>query len=295
MAGLDISKIELFGPVAITVNGVNCGHTDEEGVKCPLTTQIVEAMAGKYGSNAPVGVWLNGQRLEIEFNLIQTDLEAASAGGLEECLPGATLVSSAGKEKLTFGKIAGTKLTPVTMVLSSHVTAQTPKFDLSCYAVPIGDFELTYTAEGHNKWACKFLATINEAGGAAGSYLATFGDATATADVVAPTVSAVLPVDGAAAQPVDVNVVWTMSEDLNLNTVDEFSVFLFEDAEGAGLGVQIAGAVTAVNAGAATAITFNPTAALTGGTTYVAVLTSAIKDLAGNALATAYISNFDTV
>jgi len=285
---LDLTESELYGPVAVAIGGADVGHTDEEGVKVTRAVTIVEAMTGKHGQT-PVKKWMNGERVTIEFNLLQTNF-----ANIELAWPGATKVTDGGFSKITFGKIAGSPIVPTTLKLTSHIAAMTAGRDFTfAQAVPIGDFEIVYSGEAHNKIQCKFEALVDEAGGADGSYVGTFGDVTIAADAVVPTVTAVLPLDDAAGVAIGSAVAWTMSENLNLNTVNAFSVYLMEDAEGAGLGDKVAGVVTAVNAGAGTTITFTPDADMTPGANHTAILTDAIEDLAGNHLVM-YISNFAT-
>lgn len=281
-----ISEIQLFGAASVSIGGSNVGHTDEAGVKLALANNIVEALAGKYGQS-PVKKWLNGQRAEIEFTLVQTNL-----ADLEKVLPGATRVSGSGKEKLTFGKISGTPLTAVQLIFTSVQAAQTPKYDLTVpSAVPVGDFELTYSGEAHNKWTCKFEVLINEAGGSDGNYMFSFGDASATADTTPPTVSQVVPNDNASGVSVSTDVTWTISEDLDGNTVNNNSVKLIKDPLAGG--TDVPGTVTLTNAGASTQIKFDPTSNLDAATQYYAVLLPTIKDKNGNALAF-YDSDFQT-
>ena len=284
--GFDIQQIQLFGAAQINVSGVNIGHVDEEGVKAPLTNTIIEALAGKFGQS-PVRKWLNGQRLMVEFNLIQTEFV-----NLENILPGATRVSDGGNDKLTFGQIGGTEIPGVPLILTPVIPGQTPLFNLTlANAAPIGDFDLLYSGGAYQKWACKFEGLIDEAGGAQGNFLAQFGDASITQDVVAPTVSSVVPADSAAGVAVGTTVVWTLSEDLDLNTVNGDSVHLIEDPTGAAS--EVAGTVVGVNAGAGTTITFTPAGDLSAATKFLAMLEGSIKDKAGNNLAF-FASDFDT-
>lgn len=108
------------------------------------------------------------------------------------------------------------------------------------------------------------------------------------ADTTAPTV-AVVPADGAAAVAKNTTVVWTFDEALALSTVHTGNFFLYADATGA----QVAGDLT-INAGR-TVVTFTPSAPLGATTDYTAIATMGVKDLAGNALATASVTNFTTV
>lgn len=261
----DVSQIQLFGAVAIVVNGVDIGHTDENGVKTTIPQNVVLAKTGKFGQT-PVKGFLNGREISIEFALAQTELTS-----LLEVLPGATRVSGAGKEKLTFGQISGKEITAVAMTLKSFITANTPAFDLTfARVIPIGDFEITNSGEDFNKWTCKFMVLADEAGGSDGDFEFSFGDDTATADVTAPSVSGVVPADGAPAVAVGDSVVATLSEDMNGNLVNTDNVKLIEDL--GGTEVEIAGVVTLVNAGASTTITFNPTGDLTSATVYTFML-----------------------
>lgn len=284
--GFDKQTIQLFGAAQVNVGGVNIGHVDEEGVKAPLTSTIIEALSGKHGQT-PMKKWLNGQRLIVEFNLIQTEFM-----NLEDVLPGATRVSDGGNDKLTFGLIGGTEIPGVQLILTPVIPGQTPLFNLTlASAAPIGDFDLLYSGGAYQKWACKFEGLVDEAGGNDGSFLAQFGDASITQDAVLPTVITVVPANNAPAIAIGTNVVWTMSEDLDGNTVNGDSVHLIEDPTGAA--TEVAASVSLVNAGAGTTITLTPDADLTAATKYLAMLEGSIKDKAGNNLVF-YATDFDT-
>lgn len=113
--------------------------------------------------------------------------------------------------------------------------------------------------------------------------------ATVNADTTAPTCTSV-PADAATGVAIDANVVFTFSEELRTSSVGTHSVVLLKD------GVQeIAGAVALVNNGASTTVTFNPTASLENSTNYTCVLTTEVKDLAGNRIAATKVVNFTTV
>lgn len=272
----DFSQIQLFGAVAIVVDGVDVGHTDENGVKTTIPQNTIFAKTGKHGQT-PVKGWANGREVTIEFVLDQTDMTA-----LVKVLPGATRVSGAGKEKITFGQVAGKEITAVTMTLKSFITAQTPTYDLTfARVIPIGDFEISNSGEDFNKWTCKFMVLADEAGGSDGDFEFSFGDDTATADVTAPSVSAVLPTDGDTGIAVGDSVVATLSENMNGNLVNTSNVKLIEDL--GGTEVEITGVVTLVNAGASTTITFNPTGNLAASTTYTFMLSN-LEDQQGLAL-----------
>lgn len=271
--GEDVSQIQLFGAVAIVVDGVNVGHTDENGVKTTIPQNVVMAKTGKHG-NTPVKAWLNGREINVEFVLDQTDMIA-----LAKVLPGAQRISEAGKEKLIFGQIAGKEIPAVSLTLKPFIGAQSPTYDLTFFrVVPIGDFEIANTGNDFNKWTCKFLVLANEAGGNDGDFEFSFGDDSATADITAPFVSAVLPTDGNSGIAVGDSVVATLSEDMDGNLVNKQNVKLIEDL--GGTEVEISGEPVLVNAGASTTITFTPDSDLSALTTYTFMLQN-LKDKNG--------------
>lgn len=274
---LTASEMKLLGPVTVSIGGVDVGHTDEEGATIRRTPEIVGARAGKYG-NVDVRKFQIGDKLEAEFMLAQSNLS-----NLALVWPGVTKVSSGGNDKLTFGQNAGKIITPSALLLTPILAANTPGFDFKIdQAVPIGDFELVYTPQGFNKYHCLFEGVINETGAADNAWLGTFGDASISADVTPPSMSSSVPADGAGAHPVADDLVCTMSENLDGNTVDDESVILIKDP--AATAVRVPGTVTLVNAGASTTITYNPTSSLDTSTLHLLILTHRIKDQAGNAL-----------
>lgn len=287
--GEDVSAIVDLGGCRLTVDGVILGHTMEEGTKVSLTSEIVKAMVAKFGK-AIVRHFLNGQSATVEFVLAQTEFAS-----LAKVLPGATLVTdTGGDQKVTFGKTAGTPLTAVTVVLAPFLDANTPLYDFSMRGAPVGDWEAVYDGSKVQGWKCKFEGVINESGGAEGSFLATFGDASITADATAPTAT-VVPADAADPVAVGANVVWTLSQEVDGNLIDGEHVMLMQDPTGeAATGLEVAGVITYNNNGALTTITFNPTGNLTAATKYIAILRN-IRNKAGVLLADGlYASEFTT-
>ena len=138
----NIQEVQLYGPTQVKIGGVNVGHTDETGVKCKIASAVVEAKAGKFG-DAPVKKWLNGQRIEVEFMLIQSNFAL-----LQKALPGSTLTTDASQnQKLTWGSIAGTPLPGVLLELIPYLAANTPLFNLTIpSASPVGPFSVASEA-----------------------------------------------------------------------------------------------------------------------------------------------------
>jgi hypothetical protein len=115
----------------------------------------------------------------------------------------------------------------------------------------------------------------------ASNYVWTFTTITPT-----PTVTAVIPVNGATGVPIAQALSTTFSEAMNPSTLDAASFTV----TGPG-GVTVPGAITYSGLVA----TFKPTANLAYSTAYVATITTGADDLAGTGLATNYVWTFTTV
>jgi hypothetical protein len=107
-------------------------------------------------------------------------------------------------------------------------------------------------------------------------------------DTTAPTISSVTPTDGAAAQVVTVNVVWTFSSSIDPNTVTADNFILINSTTGATVPASVT--YNPVNY----QVTLDPTASLTAATKHIAIVTTDVKDMAGNRLASTYSSDFTT-
>lgn len=287
MSNESITTVVDLGAAAISVGGVGLGHTDEKGVKVSVKHTLVTAKAGKFGET-PVKKFINGQMVEVEFSMIQTDLSL-----LLSALPGASLVSGSGLKRLTFGKIAGSALTGVNLTLTPYLSANAPAFNLNIpNAVPIGEFEITYDGSTDQKFKCKFEGMINE-GATDGNYLFNFGDPAATADAVASVVLTVVPADAAVGVGVGSTVVWTFDKKIDPNTISSSNVLLFKDPTGVGpTGLGVAGTIT-LDA-TQLILTFTPSSPLSAATEYNACL-NRVKDINGNLVASGlYASNFTT-
>jgi len=104
-------------------------------------------------------------------------------------------------------------------------------------------------------------------------------------DVTAPTVSSVLPADAATGALVDGVISATFSEAMDSVTITDVTFTLAGAA-------PIVGVVALNDAG--TVATFTPAANLAFNTSYTATVTIGAKDIAGNALASAYTWSFTT-
>lgn len=106
------------------------------------------------------------------------------------------------------------------------------------------------------------------------------------ADTTVPTVT-VSPVDGATDVAVGSNIVWTFSEAIRESSVTGANFFVLDDT-----GAEVAGTLSLSTD--KTTVTFSPTADLAALTSYTAVATKNVRDLAGNALAANSVTNFTT-
>ncbi len=108
-----------------------------------------------------------------------------------------------------------------------------------------------------------------------------------TGDTVAPTVVSVSPANLSTNVPVGTAVVVTFSEPMTASTVTGSTVFLTNTATSA--------VVPATVTYSGNVATLQPTAALAGSTTYTVTVTTGVKDLSGNPLATPFNSVFTTL
>jgi len=116
----------------------------------------------------------------------------------------------------------------------------------------------------------------------AGKYVWNF---TTSKDDTAPTVISTDPLNLATNIAYDKKITATFSEAMNPSTISTTSFILKQGA------ITVAGTV----AYSGTTATFTPSANLAAGTTYTATITTAAKDVAGNALANNYVWSFTTL
>jgi len=135
-----------------------------------------------------------------------------------------------------------------------------------------------------------YTATISTAAqSAAGNGLAAnyvFGFTTgATTDLTAPTVVSTVPASVATSVPTNQTIIATFSKPMDPSTITAAGTFTVNVA-GVG-GASVAGTVSYTG----TTATFKPTANLTASTQFTAKITTAAKDLSGNALAAGAVPN----
>ncbi len=108
-------------------------------------------------------------------------------------------------------------------------------------------------------------------------------------DTTPPTVAGTIPASGATNVAVTTNVRVTFSETMSAGTINGTTIGLRNTATSA----EVGGAVS-FNSGTNTA-TFTPNSALANSTSYTIVVSTGVKDQAGNSLANTFTSSFNTV
>jgi len=164
-----------------------------------------------------------------------------------------------------------------TLPYSWAVTVGTPPAGLTLSAAGVlsgtpttaGTSNFTVEVTGGASSTRAFALTINPAG---------------APDNTAPTVSSTSPDNNATGVAVGTAVSATFSEAIDNTTVDNTSFILSDGVDNVVGTFSVNGAI----------VTFTPSAALADNTTYTATLTTAITDVAGNALAADHVWTFTT-
>ncbi len=275
----NIAEEVLLGSVNVLWNSVNQGHIDRDGIEIDIVPEVVESQVGDFG-NTPVNAWDDGLTIEGTFKLVQTadfDVPLLAIGDAQ-----GTKVTTGVNSAIGVGNTVGSPMTTNELKFLPIVAANTPTYDLTIHrAMIMGSPKLLFKTTEKQVWEIKFKGLIDE-NRVSGDQLFKFGDTTIAADVTAPLVSSTVPADAAAAVAVGDDIVITMGEAINPDTVTDKTVSIFETPVGSGpTALKVAKALT-VSADGLT-ITINPTANLSAATVYMVAL-DGIKDPSGNEL-----------
>lgn len=107
-------------------------------------------------------------------------------------------------------------------------------------------------------------------------------------DITPPSVQTCTPISGATGVAISTSVTLLFNEALALSTVNNANFILLKSSDGTYTPCSIS-----INA-ARTQVTLTPSSNLTAATLYQIVVTTGVKDLAGNAMTAAYFSTFTT-
>jgi len=172
---------------------------------------------------------------------------------------------------------------------ASGLTAQTD-FQLAINGTPVqtntsdrvGRLTLTALPVGSKDVLAIHLLTLTDRSGS--NVVLTTDGLGIPCDTTAPTVSFTIPANGATNVSINEMVAATFSEEMNPLTITNANFTLKQGATTVAGIVRYDGVTT----------TFAPTLTLTPQTTYTAMISTGVKDLAGNELATAYLWTFTT-
>lgn len=267
-ANQNVAQVIPLGPGAIIFNGVDLGHTDDNGIKATRKVKLVVVKVGLYGDSEAAAPFYNGESIELDATLMQTNMAILGAA-----FPLANIITNGTNSRLAFGNIAGTRVASGSLIVQSQTPGNDPADQYNFTAYPAGDFEAVYTGGKISGYKIKFKAIVNTTA-AIGSLLGGFGDPSITADSVAPTSTNVVPADAATGVAESTTVVWTFSKALNGQTVNTQTVMVLKGSTGQG--AAVAGAVVLANNGASTTITFTPTSSLSTGIYYAVIAPGAV-------------------
>jgi hypothetical protein len=226
-----------------------------------FTTGFVPVVISTIPASGATNVPLN-QRITATFNQPMNPATITAAGTF-------TVVAAVGGTAVPGTAVSGT----VTYVAGANTAIFTPTANLAA--------------------SQPYTATISVAAQSAGGIplAAPYGwgfTTGITTNTTAPTVVATVPAAGATLVPTNTNVTATFSKAMDPSTITATGTFTLA-VFGAG-GAAVPGTVQY----AGTIATFTPTSALTAATEYTATITTAAKDLTGNALAANFVWSFTT-
>ncbi len=202
----------------------------------------------------------------------------------------ATNVSPTTAVQVTFSEpMLASSITASTIFLTNSVTsAVVPAIVSYNLATHVATLAPTISLAGSTTYSLTVTTGVKDASG--NSLAAAFNSVftTAVVDTTPPTVTAVSPADGATSVAINTAVQVTFSEPMDSATVNASTFTLRNTATSALI------PATVVYNRTTRVATLSPTAALFNATNYTVTVTTGVKDVAGNALASPFTSTFTT-
>jgi Ice-binding-like/Bacterial Ig-like domain len=258
---LPLAPVTTYTAMITTGAQSNLGFPLATNFMWSFMTGFVPVVISTIPANGATNVPLN-QRITATFNQPMNPATITAAGTF-------TVVAAAGGTAVAGTAVPGT----VTYVAGANTAIFTPTANLAA--------SQPYTAT--------ISAAAQSAGGIPLAAPFAWGFTTGvTTNSTAPTVIATVPAADATLVPTNSNVTATFSKAMDPSTITATGTFTLAVA-GAG-GAAVPGTVQY----AGTIATFTPTSALTAATEYTATITTAAKDLTGNALAANFVWSFTT-
>ena len=281
--GGDLTAL-LGGPAKITFKGVDLGFT-QDGATISIESANEIVRVDEMGET-PVDALHTADMVSVVVRLSQW-----SISNLKTLLPAGTFVQDGAKEKITIGKATGLRMSSVAGLLTLHPIANDVadvSEDFTVWKAYVSEpVEFVETYNDIRSYEVTFTA-LADMGRADGERVAVIGDTSAAADVTAPSVSSITPLDAATGVAVSANVeVILVDDDLDEASMTEVTVMLIDDASDAQVPAALSWAV-----GTKT-ITLNPTSSLAASTKHRVVM-NGLKDVNGNQMTTAFSSDFTT-
>jgi len=273
------------GPCSIYYKSAFMGFT-QDGAEVNVEESWEDVVVDEHGES-PVDALLTSENLTVKVRLSEFTMS-----NLRRSIPGSTQVIDGAKEAVSIGRSTGFRARTYAGQLTLHPIANDVadvSEDLTVWLAYVSEpVTYSYVYNDVRSYEVTFRALVDVAK-TDGRRIAMIGDSSAGADITAPSVSSVLPVDDATGVAVTDNVVITLAaNDLDSTSMTAATVMLIAESTE----TQVASTLSWDSA--LSKITLNPNASLSALADYRLVV-NGLKDVSGNQMVSAFTSNFTTV
>lgn len=269
--------------VKVTYGGVDLGFTTD-GIDLDYAPEMEDLLVDEFGAS-PMDIMGNGANFTVTMRLSEF-----STSLLVDLIPGSERDVVGPDSRLTYGRSAGYRFRDFAKILLLHpikLGASDKSRDVLVHLAVVTEGPTSRLVGNEQRISeVTFRALLDETK-PEGEQMFIIGDADVTADATPPTISSSNPADAAVGVAITANFVWTFNEALDPNTVNTSNFMLFETD-----GANVVGVVTYNQS--TFEVTFNPGSDLTASTAHDAIVSTGVKDVAGNALAAPDSRQFTT-